>query len=582
MSGHYCQWREADNAQVAPCALSQMVTPFLFDNSNGVGKYSVGIHVFTEDGEQMAATQNDVVFRMAITEPTSIDPYRAQEVEGIGVTKLLFLGLLRVESGSGLAPAIATSWHCDETGRVWTFRLRDDVRFSNGEPVDAQAFVRGVNRALDPVANAETGYHLADVRGYPEMRSGGAPTLAGLTAPDPTTLVFELTREDFEFDHKTVQPIFSPVPAVAGPALNPAYNDLPIGNGPYVMAEPWQHGESITLRRNPLWHGEPVHIDEVRIDILDQATALDDEYQGFRRGKYDYARIPADLVLDARARYVAYGGFLQRDLPGLHYLIPFCHHGPMSSVTARRAVSAAIDRVAINRACFHGTRVPADALLSPWFTDVYTPGCGAPYTDHDPDLARALAAEAGLAPGTTVELAYNAGADHDRWVQAVAAQLAAVLGLDVRLLPMTSPELVGHRTSLPATGLCRAGWAYDYPTPDNLLFPLLHSSCTAPDENGTAHGDNEGRYVNEEFDAAVTAARATREPGERARRWRAAERIAMADMALIPLWFRTDHRVYAADTFTGVDLDFFGNPTLTEARPTAAHPHHREPELQNS
>jgi oligopeptide transport system substrate-binding protein len=477
---------------------------------------------------------------------------------------------------------VAHSWECDSSGCHWTFRLREDVRFSNSEPVDAESFVRGINRALDPAANTETGYHLAGVRGFGAVRSGAVSALAGLHAPDAHTLVFELDEVDFEFDKKTLQPVFSPVPTVAGPALNPAYNDQPIGNGPYLMAEPWRHNDSITLRRNPLWFGEPPRIEEIRIDILDQGGALEEEYAGFRRGDYDYARIPGEQVTEAKAGYAAGGGFLERDLPGLHYLIPFCHQAPMDTVAARRAVSAAIDRAGIAETLLSGTRVPADSLLSPWFADVHMPGLGEPYTLHDPDLARKCATEAGLIPGSVVELAYNTGAGHDGWVTEVARQLREVLGLDVRLLQMTAHELVAHRTSAPAAGLCRAGWAYDYPTPDNLLFPLLHSSCTAPDEKGTAHGDNEGRYVNPDFDQAVVHARATRDEAERVQRWQEAERIAMADMALIPLWFRTEYRVFAADRFTGMDLDFFGNPTLATLRPSAAVPAASGPAAQTS
>lgn len=496
---------------------------------------------------------------MAITEPTAIDPYRVQEIEGIGITKLLYAGLLRVERGQ-LTRGLAEAWRSGDDGRTWTFRLRAGARFSNGEPVDAAAVVRGVTRALDPAAGTETAYHVAGVRGFDALRTGAAATLAGLSAPDDRTVRFELSEPDAEFDKKTVQPIFSPVPRAAGPALNPEFNDRPIGNGPYMLAGPWQHDRSITLVRNPHWAGPVPAVDTVSVDIVAPGA----EYPGFEDGRYDYARVPADQVAAARATHP---GFLEQDLPGLHYLIPFCHRPPMDSVAARRAVSAAIDRAGIAERLFGGSRVPADSLVSPWFADVHRPGLGAPYTGFDPELARRCAAEAGLAPGDVLSFATNPGAGHDAWVAAVAAGLREVLGLDVRLHETTSAGLVDHRTSEAASGLCRAGWAYDYPTPDNLLFPLLHSSCTAPDAEGTAHGDNEGRYANPRFDDAVAVARATADPAARARRWQDAEAVAMADMALIPLWFRTEHRVVATDRFVGLELDFFGNPTIAELRP---------------
>jgi oligopeptide transport system substrate-binding protein len=507
----------------------------------------------------------DSIFRMAITEPTAIDPYRAQEIEGIGVTKQLFVGLLQIDQRQRLAPAVAQAWGSDETGTVWTFSLRQDVRFSNGEQVDAERFVHGVTRALDPAAATETAYHVAGVRGFAELRSGATTTLAGVSAPDQWTVVFELGTSDFEFDKKVVQPIFSPVPASAGAALNPEFNDFPIGNGPYALVEPWQHGKSITLRRNPYWFGETPAVAEVHIDIIGSKSSLEDEFAGFRQGRYDYARVPGELVGSAWSTYSKTGGFVERDLPGLHYLIPFCHQAPMDSVWARRAISCAIDRVRIASELFSGARTPAGSLISPWFSDVYAPQLGAPYTDYDPDLARKCAAMAGLVG--TIDLAFNEGAGHDAWVLAIAEQIHSCLGLDVRLIRTNNAELVAYRTSAAATGLCRAGWAYDYPTPDNLLYPLLHSSCTAPDAEGAAHGDNEGRYVNPNFDAAVDIARSTQDGALRAGRWRDAERIAVEDLALIPLWYRTEYRVFAADRFANLDLDFFGNPTLAALRP---------------
>jgi len=499
------------------------------------------------------------IFRMAITEPTAIDPYRAQEVEGIGITKQIFIGLLQIDAGHWLVPAVAGAWECDTEGRIWTFHLRNDVRFSNGEQVDATSFVRGFNRALDPAAVTETAYHMAGIRGFAEVTSGAAGELAGLRVADQWTLVVELSEVDFEFDKKTVQPIFSPVPSVAGPAINPAYNDQPIGNGPYLMAEPWRHHESITLRRNSEWFGAPLAAEEIHIEILGQAQ---DEYTGFLDGRYDYARVPGELVVQARARFEPGDGFLEHDLPGLHYLIPFCHQGPMATLAGRRAVSAAIDRDRIAEELFFNSRRPAHSLVSPWFSDVHVAGLGAPYTNFDPELARECAADAGLAPGDRLDFAYNTGAGHDGFVLAIAEQLRTVLRLDVRLRQLTTAGLVAYRTSAQASGICRAGWAYDYPTPDNLLFPLLHSSCTASDHEGSAHGDNEGRYVNPAFDLAVARARATADEADRARRWREAEAIAVADMALIPLWYRTEHRVFAADRFADLTLDFFGNPTL--------------------
>lgn len=490
---------------------------------------------------------NDPVFRMGITEPTAIDPYKAQESEGILVAKALFTGLLALDEDGGLIPATARFWESDPTATTWTFHLRTDTVFSDGEPVTAHSFVHGWRRALDPEANTETAYHLAGVRSF--------------TAVDDATLVVELSAPDVQFDLKTLQPVFSPVPSWTPPALERSYNDMPVGNGPFVMAGPWRHGESIRLLRNDRWFGPAPEIREIRLDILDPVTALDDEYARFLDGTYDYARIPPARTREA----AALDGYLEQEGAGLFYLIPFCHQAPMDSVDARRAVSAAIDRQHLIDTYFHGRRTAAHTLLSPWFGKAHTAreDIADDWTAYDPDRARQAAARAGLGAGSRVQLAYNTGAGHDDWVLALARGLQEVHGWRVEPLRTDARGLVDHRTSLAAAGLCRAGWACDYPTPDNMLFPLLHSSCTAPDADGTAHGDNEGRYVNAEFDALLARARAATDPAERVDAWRRADRLALADLALIPLWYRTDQRVYAADRIRGLRIDFDGNPTFT-------------------
>lgn len=517
------------------------------------------------------STASDAVFRRGIIEPTAIDPYRAQEIEGVGVVNLLFTGLVGIADGHNLTPAVARSWDCTPDGLSWTFRLRDDARFSTGESVDAESFVRGINRALDPVAASESAYHASGIDGYAKMKSGESVELSGLRAKDRLTLVFELSQPDFGFASKTLQPLFSPVPAGAGAAENPEFNDQPIGNGPFMLTEPWQHDHSITLRANPYWSGPCPDIKVVHLDILPSAGAYDEEYARFEAGYYDYARLSANRVRSARAKYGSTGKFLMRDLPGLHYLIPFCHRPPMDSPIARRAVSLAIDRDQIAQDLLDSRYQRATSLLSPWFKDAFRPELGQGYVEFDPVAARGYAELAGLTAGTSIDLAYNVGGGHDEWVRAVGAQLEANLGLNVRLLGLSARDLVAHRTSPAASGLCRAGWAYDYPTPDNLLFSLLHSSCTSPDVDGVAHGDNEGRFHNLEFDAAVERARSRHNDEERSGAWSEAERIALADLALIPLWYRTEYRMVAADRFAGIDLDFFGNPTLAAMRPVDPH-----------
>jgi ABC-type oligopeptide transport system substrate-binding subunit len=504
------------------------------------------------------------VFRLGIVEPTAIDPYNSQESEGILVTKQLFTGLVSIDNAtSEIRPGVAESWDKNGDCTQWTFHLRKGTTFSNGEPVDANAFIRGWTRAAKQAAASDVAYHMAGVAGYEDIHGTGqagsvakSQTFSGLSAPDPNTLAVKLSAPDCEFDKKTLQPVMSPVPTVAGDANNKTFNDMPIGNGPFKMKEPWRHDQGITLVRNDSYFGEKAHLDEVDITIQPSQDALEAEYKGLQSGQYDYARIPPALIPQAKATYEPKGGFIHKLSYGINYLLVNVVNPPLNKADARKAISLAIDRQAIIDGVFKGLQTKATSIIPPPLKAYYSPNvCD---TCDKPDIARAkqLAASAGLTPGTKVNLAFNTGGGHEAWVQAVQQQLEQNLGLKVNLQPFPFAELLKNEKADNASGLFRAAWSADYPSAENFLFPLLSEKSLPP-------GDNRGRYVNKAFDDLLTQARKAPDEAQRASLIKQAEKIAIGDdMALIPMWYRDQYRAFDSSKWTGVDLDFFENPTL--------------------
>jgi ABC-type oligopeptide transport system substrate-binding subunit len=138
----------------------------------------------------------------------------------------------------------------------------------------------------------------------------------------------------------------------------------------------------------------------------------------------------------------------------------------------------------------------------------------------------------------------------------VAQQLEKNLGVRVELQPFPFAELLEREKAKDASGLFRAAWTADYPTAENMLFPLLSKQALPP-------GDNRGRYVNDRFDSLLAEARRAPALPQRANLVKEAERIAIGtDLALIPLWYRSQYRVFDAGKWAGVGLDFHENPTL--------------------
>jgi oligopeptide transport system substrate-binding protein len=518
-----------------------------------------------ESGQNQAGTTKaGGVFRIGIVEPTAIDPYNSQESEGILVTKQLFVGLVRINDETAeLTPGVAEKWSKNDGCTEWTFNLRSGTTFSNGDPVNAEAFIRGMTRSAKQKAASDVAYHMAGIEGYEAIHGSGkenappatAQTFSGLSAPDANTLKVKLSAPDCEFDKKTLQPVYSPVPASAGEADNKVFNDMPIGNGPFKMKEPWRHDQSITLVRNDTFFDTKPHIDEVAITLLPTTGALEAEYKGVP-DQFDYARIPPTLIPQAKAQFEPQGGFLHELTNGINYMLVNVVNPPLNKVDARKAISLAIDRDAIIAGVYKGLQTKASSIVPPPFKAYYQPGVCDVCDKPDIPRAKELAGKAGLTPGTKVNLAFNTGGGHEPWVQAVQQQLQDNLGLKVELQPMPFKELLQKESEKNASGLYRAGWSADYPSAENFLFPLLSTSSLPP-------GDNRGRYQNAKFDDLLAQARKTPDEAKRVELIKQAEKIAIGDdLALIPMWYRDQYRVYNSSKWKNVSMDFQENPNL--------------------
>ncbi|MEP7054916.1 MAG: ABC transporter substrate-binding protein, partial [Actinomycetota bacterium] len=497
-----------------------------------------------------------------VSEPTAIDPYNAQESEGILVTQQLFTGLVQLNNDNQqLEPGVASKWDKNADCTEWTFNLTPGTKFSNGEVVTAKSFIAGWTRAADQKAASDVSYHMGGIAGYAELNGGKAKDFTGVTAPDDNTLVVKLSAADCEFDKKTIQTVFSPVPSDAGAADNKTFNDLPIGNGPFKLKEPWQHDKSMTMVRNDDYFGTKANLDEVDVTITGDA-GIDLEYKNFKAGQFDWSRVPPALLPEADKTQTPKGNFIKQVMYGINYILPMTFDGPTKSADARKAISYAIDRDAIIKGVFKGYQTKATSFVPSTFKAYAQEGVCTACT-FDLAKAKELAAKSGLTPGTKLYFGFNTGGGHEAWTQAVAQQLKENLGLDVTLEGIPFKELLAKETKPTSTGIFRAAWGADYPTPDNFLFPLLSKKSINPDAKGVVQGDNRGRYDNPAFDALLVKERAAKTEEERVPIIKEAEKLAIdTDQAVIPLWYRTQYRVFDSSKWDGVKMDFFENPTL--------------------
>lgn len=508
---------------------------------------------------------NGGTFRLGITEPVSIDPVNAQESEGMLVARAIFTQLYDVATDGKLIPKLAESG-TSEDGKTWTFKIKAGTKFTNGETVDAESFIRGWTRVASKASASDVSYHMAGIKGYDDLKGGKSDTFAGLSAPDANTLKVELSEVDFEFDKKTAHAAFSPVPKVAGAGDNKKYNDSPIGNGAFKMEGSWEHNKSITLVRNDDYGLAKAKLDKVEIKILNPANSSQLEYTGFQSGQFDFARMPTPQLSVAKAKYEPQGQWYSAEFSGINYLVVFNENKPLNNADARKAISYAIDREAIAKSVFQGMQKPATAFLPPSFADTYQAGVCTSCVKQDAAKAKELAKKGGLKPGTTINFGYNTGAGHEEWVQAVAAQLKEVLGLNVKLDGKPFKEALAAQQEKKADGLWRSAWTADYPTADNFLAPLLSTDGIGEDPStGKAQGDNRGRYSNKDFDKLLDQARSEKDAAKRADLYKQAEKIALdEDQGVIPLWQRSQYRLVNTKKFGNFKMNFFEDPDLAE------------------
>jgi oligopeptide transport system substrate-binding protein len=502
-------------------------------------------------------------FRFAISEPTAIDPYNAQESEGILVAQYLFTGLVSTTPEGEIEPAVADKWENNEDCTEWTFDLKTGTKFHNGEDVTSASFKLGWERVAAKASASEVSYHLQGIEGFEEMQAGTAKQLSGVDATDPAKLVVTLTEPNCEFFMRTYHSVFSPMPKNAGsPNTNKAFVEAPIGNGPFMMDGKWEHDKGIKLKRFADYGAaDPAYLENVEITIA--ANGSDDEYAGYQNGTFDWARMPTPVLSQARSNYLSKNQWITRNTNGINYLLPMVTKKPLDSVEARRAISLAINREEIINSIFQGSYTAATSFVPPVFADAFQSGV-CKDCKFDLDEAKKLAKEAGLTPGTALNMQFNTDAGHDEFMAAIKDQLETNLGLKVNMTSVPFADLLNNEQQPNSTGLYRAAWGADYPTPENFLTPLLSTDAIGAGPTEPTTGDNRGRYSNSEFDDLLKEAKANPDEAARTKLYQEAETIAIGDdLALIPLWNRTQHRLANTDKFINLRMDFSENPDLT-------------------
>jgi ABC-type oligopeptide transport system substrate-binding subunit len=369
-------------------------------------------------------------------------------------------------------------------------------------------------------------------------------TLEGLRVIDDLTFEVELSTPDPEFPIQLAYAAYFPMPSVAleDPA---AYEESPIGNGPFRMDGVWEHDVRIPMVAYEDYVGSDApQIDSLEFAIIDD---LNTAYNEVRAGSLDILgpALPTDQIATAPDEFG--DRFGQSSSTSFTYL-GFPTYLPEYTADHRRALSMAIDRQAIVDVIFAGSRVPAFSAIPPIFAGARDDVCD--NWNYEPEAAAELWQQAG--PLDSVTVWFNTGGGHEDWVEAVANMWRETLGIEtINFESLEFSEYLPLLDNQEVTGPFRLGWGQDYPSPLNFLEPL-YASYNAPPV-----GSNNTFYSSEAFDDLLTqgkeAVAASGELADGIPFYNQAEDVLCDDAPIAPVFYRTNQFVWTE----GVDNVFF-------------------------
>ncbi|MCC5806390.1 MAG: ABC transporter substrate-binding protein [Opitutales bacterium] len=481
---------------------------------------------------ERAGTPADAIVVGQVAEPRSLDPHVATATNDFRILAHVYEGLVRFEPGTlDLGPSLAREWSVDESGRRYTFELRDDVVFHDGSAFDAEAVRFNFERMLD-------GDHpFGDTGPFPMAFLFSM--VEGIETPDTHTVVFELDEPYAPFLSNLAYPTGYIVSPTQVRAEGSRFGRKPSGTGPWRFRE-WARQRWVLLERFDA-HREAVAETSVKRLLFRPLPDENSRLTELLAGNIDLlVEAPPDLVGYLRA----HEAFAVAETEGSHlwFLILNTREPPFDDVRMRRAVNYAVDKEAITRDLLQETASVAHGVISRAFEWASHPDVH-PYP-HDPEKARQLIEEAGHSGATLRLYATESGSgmlEPLPMAGAIQADLARV-GLDVRI------EVFEWNTFLARVNAGLEGRAemaqMAWITHDPDTLPSLALSSAALPEAG---GFNSGYFENERLDELLAAARRTTDFDERGRLYREIDRLVHEEAPFLFVAAWRQNAVYSRD-----------------------------------
>lgn len=487
--------------------------------------------------------------------PETLDPALNSAVDGANTIITIFEPLLLIDENNDVIPGQAESYDVSEDGLTWTFHMRDGLKWSDGSDLTAKDFEYSFKRMADPnTAAPYAATAVGMIAGFDEAQGNpdadGNPTtdpnpdaLQVVASEDGKTLTVTLSYPCSYFDKLAAFAALSPVQEATVEANGDGWCTSPdtfVCNGPYMITD-WTPSERIVLSKNPNyvggWDSSKIVSDTITLLLLEDSSA---SYAAYNSGEAQLVKdVPTDEI-PSLTKAEDGGDFYVDSILGTYYISLNDQREPFTDVRVRKALSLAIDRDYVANVIMQGTYSPAYNMVGPGIVDaeegtmfIDNANGGEPYIgeDYEADLeeAKSLLAEAGYPNGEgfpTITYSANDAGYHipvAEYLQQAWGELGITMNIDkvdwASFLPL---RRAGDYD------ISRNGWVMDYNDASNMLELFT-----------TGNGNNDGKYSNPEFDAAIEASKVA-DKTVHYEQLHKAEDILMEDMGCIPVAYYND------------------------------------------
>ncbi len=467
--------------------------------------------------------------RGTTAEPNSLDPHLATGASAAPILYDLGLGLTTLDAGGNVVPGAAESWTISDDGLTYTFRLRPNLRWSDGSSLSAEDFLYSVRRAVDPATASRFASFLFPLQNAREILAGKMkPAQLGVRMIDDRTLVYQLVTPTPSFLETLASNIGSPVPRAAIEAHGRQWTrpGRMLSSGAYRLTE-WVPNSRITLEKNPYFYAA----DTVSIPVV-RYYPSDNEATGLRR----YRAGELDILLSFPGDEI---DWIERNLPGqmkvwpalaVNYLLLNLARAPFDDRRVREALSISIDREGMATRLLTPGSLPAYSLTPPAVANYEPPQpawASEPYQQRVL-RARKLLADAGFGERNPLrfDVIYATNEENRRTTVALASMWRQI---GVQANPM----------NVEFSQLNRAARTGDYATLRFTWFSPNDDPGTFLGLMDSGNANNYSSYANAAYERMLHEANSLREPKRRMDQLRQAEALMLEDYPVVPIFFYT-------------------------------------------